>query len=115
MTLKLARQVLHMEEKSPIAGPLQALGIIFLIVLSVTFLSELTEWLWGWDANLVLAILSVPTLIFIALPLFVTFSLLLGLYWQVLMYIFAAKKIANPQRAVMRNFVGYQDNTPAGN
>ncbi|MCM2400839.1 hypothetical protein NBH20_06705 [Rhizobium sp. S153] len=115
MTLKLARQVLHMEEKSPIAGPLQALGIIFLIVLSVTFLSELTEWLWGWDANLVLAILSVPTLIFIALPLFVTFSLLLGLYWQVLMYIFAAKKIANPQRAVMRNFVGYRDNTPAGN
>ena len=115
MTLKLARQVLDKEEKSPITGPLQALGIIFLIVLSVAFLSELTEWLWGWDADLVLAILSVPTLIFIALPLFVTFSLLLGLYWQVLMYTFAAKKIANPQRAVMRNFVGYRDNTPAGN
>lgn len=52
MTLKLARQVLHMEERSPITGPLQAFGIIFLIVLSVAFLSELTEWLWGWDANL---------------------------------------------------------------
>lgn len=115
MTLKLARQVLHMEEKSPIAGPLQALGIIFLIVLSVTFLSELTEWLWGWDADLVLAILSVPTIIFIALPLFVTFSLLLGIYWQILMYIFAAKRIANPQRALMRNFIGYRNNSPTGN